>query len=224
MLHSLGNTVAGIDTDYIGCNEALAKRYWKELRQNGVESFGRALLFDLLKQKSIYYETLQKLCDFPLNYRGLILKRMNAEKLDFPVETFDLAVSFLCFEHIANASRAISEVCRVLKTDGVAYIMIHLFSSRTGGHYVGKQLDRVSPWGHLLPNRSSSPVSLNKLREDEWLGLFSKRFEILEILRKVDEEGERLLTPKILAELSDYSRDELLTSTLTVVAQKRSAR
>jgi len=221
LLHSLGNTVVGIDTDYIAYNDSLLKRHWKELKQNGFESFGRALLYELLKQKSTYYKTLQKLCDFPLNYERLIFKRMNAENMAFSAKTFDLAVSILCFEHIANVPKAISEVHRVLKKGGFAYIMIHLFASRSGAHHVGKQLDRVPPWDHLRQKRYTVPVYLNKLRKDEWLRLFSKRFEIIEVLRKVDKEGKNLLTSEILAELLDYSRDELLTSTITIVAQKR---
>lgn len=221
LLHSLGNTVVGIDTNYIGYDDFLVMRYWKELTQNGFESFGRVLLYDLLRQKSTYYRTLEKLRGFPLDYRGLIFKRMNAEDMAFPAETFNLAVSILCFEHIANVPQAISEVHRVLMDGGFAYIKIHLFSSRSGAHHVGKQLDRVPPWDHLRQNTHPVPVYLNKLRKGEWLRLFSKRFEILKVLSRVDRKGENLLTSEILAELSDYSLDELLTSAITIVARKR---
>jgi SAM-dependent methyltransferase len=222
LFHSLGNHVVGIDLSYIAHDDIWVRRYLTELTRNGAESFSRTLLFDILKQRRTYYNTLQSLCDFPLNYQGLVFERMNVENLLFPDETFDLAVSALCFEHIANVSKAISEVHRVLKMEGIACIQVHLFTSRTGGHHLGKQFDKVPPWDHLRQNRFPVPIYMNKLRKAEWLKLFSQKFEILEVLNEIDKDGEKLLTPKILDELSEYSIDELLTSTITIVARKRS--
>jgi hypothetical protein len=106
--------------------------------------------------------------------------------------------------------------------EGIACIQVHLFTSRTGGHHLGKQFDKVPPWDHLRQNRFPVPIYMNKLRKAEWLKLFSQKFEILEVLNEIDKDGEKLLTPKILDELSEYSIDELLTSTITIVARKRS--
>jgi len=219
LLHSLGNNVVGIDTAYIG-DGFFIKRYWKEITRNGFKSFCRAFLFDVMRQKSTYYKTLQELCDFPLNKEGLTFKIMNAENVKSPNETFDLVVSILCFEHVANVPKVLSELYRVLKTGGFAYIKIHLFTSRTGGHHLGKQYNFVPPWDHLRQNRFPVPEYMNKLRKDEWLRLFSERFEIVEVLEEIDEKGERLLTSEILSELSDYSKEELLTETITIIARK----
>ena len=220
LFHSLGNDVVGIDVAYVGC-EFFLKRYWKELTYNGFKSFVRAFLFDLLGQKSTYYKTLQELCGFPLNRKRLVFKRMNAENLTFQDATFDIVVSVLCFEHVANVHRAVSELYRVLKPGGFAYVKIHLFASRTGGHHLGKQYEVVPPWDHLRQNRFPVPEYLNKLRKDEWLRLFSEKFEIIEILSEIDEKGEKLLTPEILSKLKEYLKEELLTETITIIAQKR---
>jgi hypothetical protein len=61
------------------------------------------------------------------------------------------------------------------------------------------------------------------LRKDEWLRLFSEQLEILEVLSEIDRKAEGSLTAEILSELSDYRKIELITSTITVVAKKRSA-
>jgi len=220
LFHSLGNRVVGIDLSHIAHDALWIKRYWMELTINGIESFSRALLFDILGQRKTYYKALQWLSDFPLRYRGLVFARMNVENLIFPLETFDLAVSVVCFEHIANVSKAIFEMHRVLKLGGIACVKIHLFTSRTGGHHLGKQFDKVPPWDHLRQNRFPVPIFMNKLRKAEWLELFSEKFEILGVFDETDKIGEELLTTKILNELSKYSIDELLTPTITIVARK----
>lgn len=84
LLNSLGNIVVGIDLDYVNCKEVLLKRYWKELKRNGLMSFARALIFDLFGQKRTYYKKLQEFSNFPLNYEGLIFKQMNVESMTFP--------------------------------------------------------------------------------------------------------------------------------------------
>jgi len=219
LFHSLGNDVVGIDVAYVGC-EFFIKRYWKELTLNGFKSFVRAVLFDFLGQKRTYYKTLQELCNFSLNKKGLIFKKMNAENLTFQEATFDLVVSISCFEHIKNVPKAISELNRVLKPGGFAYIKIHLFTSRTGGHHIGRQYKFVPPWDHLRQNRFPVPEYLNKLKKDEWLGLVSEKYVIIEIISQLDREAEELLTPEILSELSEYSKDELLIESITLLMLK----
>jgi len=71
----------------------------------------------------------------------------------------------------------------------------------------------------LRKNKFPAPVSLNKLREHEYLNYFSEKFEILEVLRELDNEAGNLLTPGLRAELQDYSEEELLTTYITVVAR-----
>jgi len=223
LLNSLGNMVVGIDTDYIGCEDSSVERYSNELTQNGAVAFIRALLFDLLKQKEAYNRALQQLCDFALSYQGIVFKRMSAVDMAFSDEAFDLVVSILVFEHIADVSKALSEINRVLKRGGFAFIKVHLFTSKGGGHQLGKEFFGVPPWDHLRQNKFPAPVYLNRLRKDEWLRLFSEQLEVLEVLSETDRKAEGSLTAEILSELSDYTKDELVTSTITVVAKKRSA-
>lgn len=224
LLSSLGNNVIGIDLQYFGNNDVLFKRYYKQFRFNGLEYFGRALLYDLLRQKHTYYAALQKFCDFPLVFKGMQIERMNAANMTFKDDTFDLIVSFLCFEHIVNVQQTIEEMYRVLKNGGLAYVDIHLFSSRTGHHLhpgqMNSKFDEEFPWIHLYQPQLHLPIYLNKLRENDYLSLFRKQFSILNLYRSVDEDGRKLLTPELQSLLSDYSENELLTYTITILAQK----
>lgn len=220
LLHSLGNTVIGIDTAYVGYSGTIIERYWKELTQNGFLSLARTFLVELFGKKASYYETLGRRCNFALNYQGISIKRINAEDMAFPENTFDLAVSNECFEHIVNLPKTISELHKVLKIGGYAHIRINLFTCRSGGHHIGSQLARVPPWDHLRQNKYPVTTYLNREREGRYIALFSERFEVIAILREMDEEGEKLLTPEVYKELSTYSREELLTENLIIVFRK----
>ena len=220
MLQGLGDRVVGIDTAYIGYRESFIKRYWRELVHNGFTSLGRAVTMDLLNQKNTYHQTLGELCDFPLHEHGVTIKRMAAEDMAFADDTFDLVVSIACFEHIANVPKAVSEVHRVLKPAGLAYIAVHLWSSRSGSHWSPRQIERGQPWAHLRHKRFHLPGYLNQLREGAYITLLSEKLRIVEVDREIDTAAKDLLTPGIRSDLSRYSEEELLTTILTVVARK----
>jgi ubiquinone/menaquinone biosynthesis C-methylase UbiE len=222
LFNSLGKriTVIGIDKDYIGYNTSSVNALLQELRENGLKSFIRTLLYKILLKDKAYYRALERFYGFPLNNKGLIIKRMNAENMTFPDEMFDIAISIAVFEHIFDVPKAVSELHRVLKWGGIAAITIHLFTSLSGGHHFEwDKPHKVPPWSHLR-NRKPTIVYLNKLREHEYLSLFRERFEILETLDIYEETGEDLLTPEIRRELSDYSEEELLKKAITIIARK----
>jgi SAM-dependent methyltransferase len=49
----------------------------------------------------------------------------NAERLDFPDEAFDAVYSFGVLHHTPDIDKAVSEVRRVLRPGGVAYVMLY---------------------------------------------------------------------------------------------------
>lgn len=88
--------------------------------------------------------TRQRLAAFGLKSE---LKVGDAEHLDFPNESFDIVYSWGVLHHSPNTPAAIREVWRVLKTDGVARIMIYHTRSLVGMMlWVRYGLLRLRPW------------------------------------------------------------------------------
>jgi len=221
LLHSCGNSAIGVDTAYIGLDTAFAKRWWKSWVTGSFYGFAREAFLDLSRGRQRYYRALQDLADFPLVFEGLDIRVMNAEKLELPDNSVDVGVSIDVFEHIAAVDKAAAELNRVLKPGGIAYLRIHLFSSISGGHHPQwADPEKVPPWAHLRGERHSIPVSLNRLRKEEYLSLFKQRMDVLRVLEIDKGVGRDLLTPEIRSEMRRYSEDELLTTSIGLVVRK----
>lgn len=72
-------------------------------------------------------------------------KKIDARKLSFKNKSFDLALSFASLEHIQDDYQAIKEMWRVLKNNGIAFIIVpSIFTfpfqlGRHGFHYYKKE-------------------------------------------------------------------------------------
>jgi len=221
LLHSCGNSATGIDTAYIGLDAPFAKRWWKSWVTGGFYGFAREAFLDLSRGHQRYYRTLQDLVDFPLVFKGLDVRLMDAEKLELPDNSVDVGVSIDVLEHISDVGKAVAELNRVLKPRGIAYVRIHLFSSISGGHHPQwADPEKVPPWAHLRGKGHTLPVRLNRLRREEYLSLFEQQFGILQVLEIDKGVGQDLLTPEISSELQQYSEEELLTTFIGLVVGK----
>jgi len=156
---------------------------------------------------------------------GLVCGRVNA--LPFQSNRFDLVTSVAAFEHFLDLPAVVAELHRVLRLSGLAWILIHLFSSPSGGHNLGwTEIPRrnmpkgVDPWDHLRKRRLPFTVPLNEWRLGQYLTAFARHFKILKNYCAV-REGEGWLTPEIAAELSEYSREELTCGAYVIVARKQ---
>ncbi len=220
LFNSLGARVTGIDQIYTAAGLSGLPRYFGILRRNGFTKFVGSPLTS--GKDNAYYQTLERGVGFPLTTRGIDVREMDAEDMDFPDGTFDLAVSITVFEHLSNLEKVISEIQRVLKTGGIAYVYVHLFTALSGGHHTNWQdAQGGTAWDHLRRRILPLSVYLNEKRESEYLKLFRDRFEVV-IMKDVDpEEGCALLTDAIRAELRDYSEAELLKNGIVIVARKR---
>jgi SAM-dependent methyltransferase len=156
---------------------------------------------------------------------ALVCGRVNA--LPFQSNYFDLVTCVAAFEHFLDVPAVVAEVHRVLRLSGLAWILIHLFSSPSGGHNLGwTEIPRrnipkgVDPWDHLRKRRLPFTVPLNEWRLGQYLTAFSRHFEILKSYCAI-REGEGWLTAEITAELSDYSWEELTCGAYVIVARKQ---
>jgi SAM-dependent methyltransferase len=146
--------------------------------------------------------------------------------LPFRGKSFDVVTSVAAFEHFLEVEMVLDEVDRVMRPGGLVWVLVHLFSSPSGGHNVSlseiplRTLPRgVDPWDHLRQRRLSFHVPLNQWRKHEYLREFEKRFEVLKQYCAM-REGEHLLTPIIESELSEFTRDELTCGAYVIVARK----
>lgn len=148
--------------------------------------------------------------------------------LPFADGSFDLATSNAAFEHFLDVPAVLADLHRVLRPGGLIWAGIHLFTSPSGGHNVSftqyplRSLPPgAEPWDHLRRRRlPSAGVPLNRWRKHQYLAAFAERFELLQSYCGT-REGEPWLTPAVVAELGDYTRDELTCAQLVIVARRR---
>ena len=98
-------------------------------------------------------------------------KVSNAEDLDFPDDSFDALFSFGVLHHTPNTDQALSEVWRVLKPGGTAYIML----------YSRHSLNR---WVHQLLGRGFE--NSGEDRDDAPVTRFYSRRELDELFRSFE--------------------------------------
>ncbi len=217
LFHNTQNIVTGIDLSHI-------TSAWKTLRYEGLERVLKTILRKVFFDRK-YYAYLEYISGLKLNNKNVDIRYLDVTNLPFDDNTFDLVVSNAVFEHVADVPKAVCEMYRILKPNGITYNDMHLFCSLSGGHsfdwsYPDKNLPRiVPPWDHLRENLFPAHVYLNKLRERDYLLAFKQNFEILE-WGATKLEGKRFLTPEIERELSDYSREELLKRGIIIIAKK----
>lgn len=146
--------------------------------------------------------------------------------LPFRDQSIDVVTSVAAFEHFLDVPAVIKELHRVIRPGGFLWVLVHLFTSPSGGHNVSltqvplRKVPRgVDPWDHLRNRRLSFHVPLNQWRKDQYLSEFKNHFELLKDYCAL-REGEHLLTPQIESELSNYSRDELTCGAYVIVVRK----
>jgi ubiquinone/menaquinone biosynthesis C-methylase UbiE len=226
LLHSRGAQVTGVDIQVIEPPGTGPGKYWRLLRQNGLERMLKTSCWDAIYSRS-YYDEMCKIASFPIRFDGLDLRQMDATQLDYPDSTFDLVVSHEVLEHLRDVPAALSEMQRTMRPGAIAYMYIHNYASLSGGHHIrwkypdGEPPADVPPWDHLRENRFRAiPSYINRLRLHEYQQMFEEMFEVLE-WKLTGREGERFLTPAIRAELSDHSEEELLTRGVIVIARPK---
>jgi len=146
--------------------------------------------------------------------------------MPFTDNTFDLVTSVAAFEHFLDVPAVVADLHRVMRSGGVAWVWIHVYTSLSGGHNLNftqiplrKLPKSVDAWDHLRKRRLPAYYPLNEWRIPQYVEAFARHFQIVEH-RCAMREGEHLLTPEIEAELAAYSRDELTCGAYVIVARK----
>lgn len=219
-----GNDVLGVDLDVIPQSLDVGA-YLEMLRKNGgvrtLKTLGRKVLgLDAAYQRELCKQLgVEKPPVLPV-------RQMDATRLEFEDESFDIVYSFSAFEHFPDPRTALSEVGRVLRPGGAAYISLHLYTSDSGIHdpriFSGERGD-LPLWSHLRPqhrHRVQTNSYLNELRLRDWDSLFSRHFPNARLMRFEHDRSSQLGELAKLreeGELAGYSDEELLTVDLAAL-------
>jgi SAM-dependent methyltransferase len=220
------NRAVGIDWNVIvhGANPV---QYLKMLLANGPRRTAKTVARKLLGVDRRYRAEVRQQLGLP-SLPKLTVHRMDACKMSFPDQSFDFVHSYSVFHHLADPGAGLSEVVRILRPGGIAYVSLHLFTSETGfcGHALKDDRGEIIRWAHLrrqFAGRVQPNAYLNKLRLNEWCALFQTKMPGAEIIpnsgprKEIEEDAKSLLAR---GELPGYSLEELLAHDLTVVWRK----
>ena len=87
---------------------------------------------------------------------------------------------------------------------------------------VQKKMRRKSePWEHLRKRRFNADCYLNEMDLTGYRDLFTKHFEVMEIINESPGLGDQYLTDEIRRELPGLSAAELCSDKWTFVLKKR---
>jgi SAM-dependent methyltransferase len=216
-----GWNATGIDIDPAWRSSAI--RALSIASRDGIRGVLKKIAHECLRVRP-YHAALVKKAKVKMPHH-IDVRHMSVAELDFPDAEFDLIHSHAVLEHVQDMDLAMNEMARVLSPTGVAYHLIHLFASLSGGHDPAwRDPDAnppadVPPWNHLRTARSPNIGTLNKLRESDYRELFEKHFHVVEWRKSYC--GQHFITPDVLRELPEYTEEELLTETILVTARKR---
>jgi len=156
---------------------------------------------------------------------------------------FDFVYSFKALEHIREPERALREISRVLRPDGLAYVSFDpIWTADTGSHFQHRVKE---PWAHLVLGDDAFvermraagaddweinefKSAMNRVRLREYVRLFeavapSARLEVLDYQwwSGVTDETHRSHENLGAALKQSYSMDELMTRGISAVLRKR---
>jgi SAM-dependent methyltransferase len=221
------NEVVGIDLDVI-MQRLNLRDCVRTLKQNGwlrtCKTVGRKLArIDANVRKELALQLgLQTTPD-------LRVLQMNATKMSFRDNQFDVVFSRCAFEHLLNPAAVVSEIRRVLKPGGVMFIGLHLFTCDSGCHdtrILAGQRGDLPYWAHLRPDHQHEirPNSyVNRLRLADWVRIFESDMPGCKVEALVDAtELLRLELNKLRSEgeLMDYSDEELFSHAVKATWRK----
>ena len=152
----------------LGCGNA---KITKELKLNGFNRTIYACENDIVQHEKNL-----------LNNDGIIYKSFCAQEMDFKNEMFDMVFMFKSFHHIPSheMQKALSEIKRVLKPNGLLYISEPLFK--------GKHNELIAMFHNEKEVRAEAFLNIEEAVKEEKFKLFQEIFFNTEISYNSFEE------------------------------------
>jgi SAM-dependent methyltransferase len=216
-----GNDVVGIDRDLI-VDGLDVRGYVEMVRTNGTRRAVKTIGRKLLRYDARYNAELRRQLGAgrSLN-RRMRVRQMDAAALDFDDASFDFSYSSSVMQYVDDPSAVLTEMARVVRPGGSAFVDFMLYTGPTGCldvRMLGGR-DALPHWAHLRAAtaeqiRENAP--LNRFRLAEWRSAFAMTMpgSVL-ILHQPDREALEREVAEITAagsDLAGYDIDELITT------------
>jgi SAM-dependent methyltransferase len=230
---NVGAKVTGLDIDYVS-QENKCKKFVKTINQNGLKRAMKSLIRQIVFDPS-YYKTIEQLSGLGISSKNISFIIYDPLICNYPLEEekYDLILNIAVLEHVKDVDLFAREIFRLLKLNGVFHIFVHNYYSISGGHDLkwafpdSNPPENSIPWEHLRTDKKVTWVNLNRYKPDEYLDTFQKYFEILHFEgrginhKPNNPEGEKFLTTEVEKELSQYSKELLLTRAYCIIGRKQ---
>lgn len=216
--------VTGIDLDVLPQGFDLPG-YLHMLKSNGwrrvAKTLGRKVLgFD--RQILAAYQRVMG----PVKFSPRV-QAMDATKMTFATGSFDFSYSFNVLEHIPDPGAVFRECARVVRSGGVVFHDLHLYTSDTGCHdprIVSGERQGIAFWPHLRPQEAHTVRYggyLNKISLKDWKAIIEKELPGAQVSYRRDVHvAEELAKARAAGELANYSDDELVVRNIIVAWRK----
>lgn len=220
----VGNTYIGVDLE-LAPDRLTMTEFFRILRENGPLRATKTAGRHLSGIERAYARALEH--EFGGKPKGTML-RADAANLPLSADSVDVVVSQSVFEHLPDPAAVMAEIARVLRPGGVAHIVTHLYTSRSGAHDVRLfvDIDALPPWAHLRPRYSAMVrpnTYTNEMRLHEYMAAFDEHWPgACNELQGGDlpAKAELLSQLRAAGELSDYTDEELVSDVLRTVWRK----
>ena len=142
----------------------------KKILDLGASNYGYALV-ESINKGAVEYVGIDLDINIPIkvthnNSSGTLLK-MNAKKLNFPNNYFDILVTISTLEHFRELKNILNEMYRVIKKNGILFITFGpVWSSAYGFHLhqYPEVAKYIPPWSHLLFTKKQMRNYLNNIK------------------------------------------------------------
>jgi SAM-dependent methyltransferase len=224
MAFGVDNDVTAIDLDAIPQGFDV-RSYITLLRENGVVRTGKTVARKALGIDRKFERVMRERLGVDALRKGTYLQ-MDATKMSFADNSFDVVYSFSVFEHLPDPEAVLNEAKRVLRPGGVMSISWHIYTSEGGCHdlriFAGDRAT-VPYWAQLRPPQKHLVIEscyMNEWRLARIKELHARSCPGTEFETDQHHEpygsflSEELARLRAAGELADYADEEVLSVNL----------